>query len=55
MFGFVPMSYFYPETKSEDMGSALVGTNFPPILMKISFHIKKSDLLLPNIYKALPF
>ena len=36
------------------MGAALVGDNFLLILKKISVHHeKKSDLLRPEIYKAL--
>ena len=39
---------------SEVMGAALVSNNFSPISLKFSFHmIKKSDLSLPKIYKAL--
>ena len=60
---FIPMPCFYSETNewlkrlSKSMSTALLSNNFSPIWLKTLFHMtKKSDLLLPKIYKALnPF
>ena len=41
------------ERLSEAMGAALVCKYVLPIPLKISFHMKISDLLLPDIYKTL--
>ena len=63
MCNFVPILFIFllrvqwmTARLSKAMGKALVGNNFWPIPLKILFYMKKSDLSLPYIYKAIkPF